>query len=407
MGWDDNRGVSEVLGAMLLFGIVIVALGSYQTFVVPQQNAEIELQHDAQVNDDFAGIQSAISNAAATGTTRTTSVTLGTQYPVRAAGLNPPTVSGQLATGTDGEISANGIDGHSLDTICGLSAETQAITYRANYNEFDDAGTLAYENGVTYRDAGDNILVRNEQELVDNSTIRLFPLVDEGLATSSSSSEQLRFAPGETGTQTVDTEGDNLTLTFPSRLDNKTWKTEVLAGADNVTGVSESDGEITVVFEPGSYTVHCTPLGIGETPEQGSVPDEETDPKEAADSINPASDGEVVLNETSAANGTDVTLTFSNKTNAGSEVLIVGARLNYYYTGGPGESGGSKPETVEIGGTTLAVGGVFEKLSDPVALNPSYTDVELSFSSNVGADNFYVLTLEFSHGTVSTYFVSH
>lgn len=196
-------------------------------------------------------------------------------------------------------------------------------------------------------------------------------------------------------------------FTFPSRLDNETWKTEVLAGADNVTGVSESDGEITVVFEPGSYTVHCTPLGIGETPEQGAVPDEETDPKEAADSINPASDGEVVLNETSAANGTDVTLTFSNKMNAGSEVSIVGARLNYYYTGGPGESGGSKPETVEIGGTTLAVGGVFEKLSDPVALNPSYTDVELSFSSNVGADNFYVLTLEFSHGTVSTYFVSH
>lgn len=408
-GWDDERGVSEVLGAMLLFGIVIVALGGYQAFIVPQQNAEIELKHDAQVNDEFGEIQLSISNAAATGTSRTTSITMGTRYPTRVAGLNPPTVSGQLATRSSGTISASGFDDTDLETICGLSPESRAITYDADYHELNDPGTFVYENGVTYRDVGDRILVRNDQELVDGSTIRLFPLTGEGFSTGSSSSKQMRFVPGETGTQTVDTDGDNLTLTFPSRAGDTTWNDEILDGSTDVK-VSKSGEKITLTFDPGTYKIQCTPVGIGSEPDQGFVPSEDADPEEEANEINPDSAGKVVLIETSTIHGNgdkNVTLTFKNRTNAASELSIVGARLNYYFTGGPAHSAGPKPETVEIGSTVLDVGGEFKTLNEPVSLKQDETEVELDFDEDIQADHLYVLTLEISHGDVSTYFVSH
>lgn len=280
MGWEDDRGVSEVLGAMLLFGIVIVALGGYQAFVVPQQNAEVEMHHNAQVDDEFAGIQSAISNAAATGTHRTTSVTLGTRYPVRAAALNPPSTAGQIETGTAGEITATGLGDTSLTEICGATPETRAITYRANYYEQDDVGALTYENGVTYRDAGTNTLVRSEQELVDGSTIRLFPLTKGDFSTSSTSSKQLRFVPGTTGVTRIRAGADGLQVTIPTRLDDATWEDEILAG-EHVAGVDgNGDGTVTIqLVGETTYTIRCTPIGIGSAPSQDTVPRSDQDPK--------------------------------------------------------------------------------------------------------------------------------
>jgi hypothetical protein len=181
-----------------------------------------------------------------------------------------------LGTNTGGEIEANGFSG-SLNNICGLNPETRAISYEANYNELDDTGAFTYENGVTYRNTGDGILIQNEQELIDGSTIRLFPLVGDGFSTGSSSSEQLRFVPNKTGVRTVDTDGSSLKLTFPSQRDKNTWDNTILKGTTNVTDVLDGSGsDVIVVLKPGTYTIQCTPVGLGSAPtSQGAVPNEE------------------------------------------------------------------------------------------------------------------------------------
>lgn len=408
-GWDDDRGVSEVLGAILLFGIVIVALGSYQAFIVPQQNAEIELTHDAQVNDEFAEIQASISNAAATGTPRTTSITMGTRYPVRVAGLNPPTVSGKLATRNRGPIAASGFDDTDLETICGLAPETRVITYDAEYHELDDPGTLVYENGVTYRDVGQGILVRNQQELVDGSTIRLFPLTGDGFSTGSSSSKQVRFAPGETGTQTVDTEGDDLTLTFPSRLEASTWEDEILAERDDVTA-SKSGGEITLAFDPGTYEIQCTPVGIGSKPaNQDPVPKERDD--SGTNEVNPTGEGAVTY-EKAVMNGSNgVTVTLRNRGDDAREMEEI--RVPFYSADGQG-SGGEVPEQVNVTGgdePDVLVGGNYS--SAPKTLQGNATgNVTITFfcedssEFEVGGGDFFAMNVLFENGDVYSYFIN-
>ncbi|MUV87750.1 hypothetical protein GJ631_14620 [Natronomonas sp. CBA1123] len=412
MGWGNNRAVSEVLGAILLFGIVVLALGSYQAFVVPQQNAEIESNHDAQVSNEFAEIQPAISNAAASGRTRTTSVTLGTRYPVRAAALNPPTVSGQLSTGASGDLR---VEHDSRIDACALTDDrpnTTSIRYNANYNELDNTGAMVYENGVTYRETDGGILQRTDQQLVDGSTIRLYPLVAEQFSTGSSSSEQLRFVPGETGVRIVDVDsGEELDITFPSRLDEDGWN-RILSDADGFDTADDSGDTVTVTLSPDedtTYTIRCTPVGLGSAPEQGAVPNDEEEGDEA-NQINPNDEDEIVLVDTSdlsEGGSKTTTLTFEDRTDAGVEA--VGGRVNYYYISDPGKSG-NKPTTMEFDDSSnkLDIEGQFDTFDSHVELSESGpTDVTITFDKKAKGDHFYVLTLEFSNGDVNTYFISH
>ncbi|TKX42811.1 hypothetical protein EXE50_12435 [Halorubrum sp. ARQ200] len=42
---DDNRAVAPVIGVVILFGFLILALSLYQVEIVPQQNAETGFKH--------------------------------------------------------------------------------------------------------------------------------------------------------------------------------------------------------------------------------------------------------------------------------------------------------------------------------------------------------------------------
>ena len=394
MGWDNNHAVSEVLGAILLFGIIIVALGGYQAFIVPQQNAEIESNHDAQVSNEFAQIQPAISNAVGSSRARTTSVTLGTRYPVRAAALNPPTVSGQLGTGVSGDLRVNH---DSRIDACALTDDrpnTTSIRYNANYKELDNTGPFVYENGVTYRETDGGILQRTDQQLIDGSTIRLYPLVAEQFSTGSSSSEQLRFIPGETGVRTVDVGKDEkLDITFPSRLDKDEWK-KILGDADNFDSVDDSapDDTVTVTVSPSeetTYTVRCTPVGVGSAPEQGTVPQEQEDTANPNPSgeINPAStvklEGQNLKN-----NKKKLELTFEA---VDESVNFSEARFSFY-SAGPG--GGSTSEITEISSNgegsldeNLGVGEGYEDLTPSIEIEQGGTTISITFDKGVNQKN--------------------
>ena len=403
MGWEDDRGVSEVLGAILLFGIIVLAIGGYQAFIVPQQNADIEQSHDSQLKDEFIEIQESISNAAASERSRTTSLTLGTEYPVRALSLNPSPVSGSLSSGVSGEIHSDVAD---IEHICGLEPQTRSIQYEANYNEFRGNGKFVYENGVTYR-MHDNgaVLTDTDQELFDGNTVRLFPIVSGDLSKTGTSSEQLRFVPGETGVQSVTVPaGETLNLTVPTQLGADDWDSII----DDQHDVSVSDGEATFTLEgENTFRFECTPVGIGSEPEQDDVPrdDEPEENGEEGGPFNPIGPNQLVLDRTESSTGpdaSDVRAFFINTGEADKTVTEIRIPFTLQM--------GTDPDNVDV---------EFQDDSEPISVKPGSSEWESVDDWTWGSAEKYVdidelpsqndalaIVFRFDDGTTSTYLIS-
>jgi len=57
----DRRGQSVVVGTVVLFGFLILALGIYQVQVVPTENADVEFEHSQEVEDHFGDLETVFS----------------------------------------------------------------------------------------------------------------------------------------------------------------------------------------------------------------------------------------------------------------------------------------------------------------------------------------------------------
>jgi hypothetical protein len=428
-----DRGQSQVIGAILIFGFVIAGLGLYQVTVVPQQTSEVELQHSSTVKDDFADVHGSIVEAGSANDVRTASVKLGTRYPPRALTLNPAPVQGRLATESlGGSLGLSGTGVPTASEVCDSPAPPKTLTYEANYNRFNDAGHHGYETSVTYHAVNGNI-VDSSQALVQGTTIRLLPLTDGSVSTTSIESQTLEFEGGTTGGGETPS-GTPLTLTLPTNLSPGQWKT-ILSDADKVkTGSITKTGDIvTIPLEPGEYTIRCTPIGEGETP--NNSPDEKPgsgssgtspSPGSGGVGINPNGEGEVVLTSASSVGGggsnpVSVDLEYKPDSSTGSGTAeLVGARANYLYVGGTGYSAsGSETVTITDNSATLDFGGEYvdftkSTTSGTVSIDSSSnggTTLEFSFDDDINAQHYYVVTFTYKYpngGTESSsYFISH
>ena len=83
-----DQGVSEVIGFILVFGLLVIAFIVYQGIVVPDQNHQAEFQHNQQVQRQLQDLRNAIVTTAATGSGQAVSVTLGATYPRRTIAQN-------------------------------------------------------------------------------------------------------------------------------------------------------------------------------------------------------------------------------------------------------------------------------------------------------------------------------
>ena len=59
----DERGAAIQVGAVIMFGFVVVALASWQAQVVPQQNADVEYTHSQRVQDDMQDVRNGVVSA--------------------------------------------------------------------------------------------------------------------------------------------------------------------------------------------------------------------------------------------------------------------------------------------------------------------------------------------------------
>lgn len=417
----ETRGQSEVVGAILIFAIIVALIGINQAFVVPDANADVEFQHSNDVQRDMVDIRSGSTEAAASNEPRSRSIALGTDYPTRFVAVNPPAPTGRFQTVSGGEISASHSD-IDIANVCGTGGDapdTKFLRYEPNYNEYQNANPITIENTVTYRETGGDPLFNTGQFFAQGSQINIIRYTGDFEETSARTAS-VDLIPSETGVAEVDTESEDLSITLPSRLESNDWERLV----DNGNVDIEDDGSrVKFTFSGNTeYTVRCTTVGINEQPDvDPSQPvDEETESE--ANQFNPT--GDVVLNGSDITADTTVEMDLENS--HGEDLEITAARAVFYSIGGGERNTNSErnqPDTAEIGGTTLEIGGDLEgNLDEDITIGANddeqvqidftgFDDSQGGSNEEVRDGDFFVLFLEFtetdSEKTITgTYFVA-
>lgn len=273
---SDERAVSEVLGAMLIFAVLIAALGAYQAFVVPAENNNVEINHELDVNDDLVDVRGAIIESGLGNTVKTATVDIGARYADRTFTINPPDPAGELyTTDPEGIVITEMRDGEEVtitSTILLGENETTSLVYEANFNEYDGSGPVVYEHSLVYQIFDGSTLDRSEQRLVEGDEVTIISLVGD-VDANGFGKVDLEFRPGFLIRDTV----ESPTITLPTQLeDEEAWEElladELVKGEDDegtLKNVSiDEDGMLVLEFE-GTITITGLPVGINENPEGG------------------------------------------------------------------------------------------------------------------------------------------
>lgn len=285
----DDRGAAEVVGSILMFGILISALVIVQTTAVPTWNAGVEYEHSLRADADMQALGNAIGITATSGAGPTTTFEHSVTYPTRPFLFNLPSTEGrvELTDPVGVSISNAKIDG--VDTVWGGAGvdpepyENRFFRFDPSYNYFDDAPVYGYEYGVSYREytneTGDQVFfTANKGAVVDGTQLTLVTITGE-IDPSSLREDSIDLYPISAPANPVtisNVEGENVTLTLPTLLDEQTWRT-LLAdqydpdGTDPdayVSSIAFNDGSkyntMTLTLEPGTYTLRMAKVGVGE-----------------------------------------------------------------------------------------------------------------------------------------------
>jgi hypothetical protein len=286
--WGDDRGQSVQVGAILLFGILIVLLATIQTTVIPGQNAAVEFDHSRAVQSDMQDLRNGLLRASS-GDAAPTRVKLGTAYPNRLFFVNPPPATGRLRTVGEEEASMNVTVANGSGRVAVVSDyenareywataseagvyNTSEIEYVPDYSQYDGAPTTVYDNSVLFNtfDNGANRTLTG-QRLVQGNTINLLALRGD-LAESGASTETIDVETLSEQRRTVTVESgsdDPLYVNVTSRLSASVWNDDLLgsnaeaSNAGPVTIDGESYHRIAIELDEGTYRLRGAAVGIG------------------------------------------------------------------------------------------------------------------------------------------------
>ena len=260
---SDERGVSEVIGAILVFGILVVLLGIIQTQAIPAANEQVEFNHNQEVQSDLTQLQESVSQVVRDGNRQSVSVSLGTTYPTRLFFFNPPNPSGTIRSterrsavieGDTADIQSSNGDVNeriqNVNTGGDLNFEFRSLQYEPVYNEYRNPPTIVNEYGILYLDSGDDQVLMNEGSVVDGREVSLVSTAGE-LDLSSSGSRSLSVEAAPAPSKTVPIEhaspgpGNTIDITLPTGLGQSQWD-EILAGQVNDVVVDSTANKVTI-----------------------------------------------------------------------------------------------------------------------------------------------------------------
>ncbi|GAA0676013.1 carboxypeptidase regulatory-like domain-containing protein [Natronoarchaeum mannanilyticum] len=287
----DERAVVIQIGAVLLLAALVIAMSGYQATVVPDQNNEIEFNHNQDVQGQMQELRNGIVSAPGGGSGASVRVDLGVRYPSRTFFVNPSPATGTLRTvgTTDGNVNitvdnaaASGETGQFWDGDA-RSFNTGALAYEPKYSEYDDAPTTIYEQSLLYNRFDDANITISEQSMVDGRQINLVAL-NGSLSESGTDSTSVSVRPVSTSRNAVAVEGDGsdpINVTVPTRLDNATWsdalEAEYASNGGNIVGQyyedipGESYALLTIELDGSkTYELRMAKVGVGSDVSEGA-----------------------------------------------------------------------------------------------------------------------------------------
>ncbi|WP_262180695.1 Ig-like domain-containing protein [Haloarcula laminariae] len=403
----DRRGQSIQIGAVLLFGVLIIAFSSYQAFVVPDQNREVEFNHNQEVQSDMQDLRNAIVSVPGSTSSRAVSVSLATRYPSRLVARNPGPPSGSVRTNGTTDMRYNitvrnaAAAGETGDVWNGTARpyNTGTIAYSPNYNVYSNPPTTYYGHSVAYNQFPTANLTLSEQTMVNGRDITLVAL-NGSLRRSSGGSTTVDVRPVSRSNDPIivsnDASTSNVSVSVPTRLPESKWKELLADEIDSnpgdlsndryVADVTATDGpgpyyNLTITFERGAdYRLRMAKAGVGDgvSSEEAAyltdvggdgsvakgdsadlvleVRDEYNNPVQGVTvhgGVDPGSDGS--LTDSEKVSGSDGRVTFEYTTTQSASTGI--QNINFSYRGlGDGFSA-SEPENVTMDVRVTANGG--------------------------------------------------
>ena len=275
---DDSRGVSEVVGFILIFAILVIVLSINQAQIVPSENKQVEFQHNEEVQGQLQDLRNGILETAGTGSTQPVSIKLGTRFPARTIAVNPPPVSGRIETravGTPAAITVDNVEAIDPDTAdywngTPKNFSTTSIVYEADYRVLTGTpNATVYENTVLYnRFESGATLPLTDQILIDGNVITIIT-INGSLSESGSGSSTVtpRAISGPYSEIAVrNTASDEpINITIPTSLSKEQLTNITDLSQPNIRAITPIAGSdrITVTLEPGTYNLRMAKVGIG------------------------------------------------------------------------------------------------------------------------------------------------
>lgn len=263
----DTRGVSEVLGFILIFGLLMLTLAVYQAQVVPQQNAQTEFEHFETTQDELVELRNSISTAGQAGVSQFSSITLGTTYRTRLLTINPAPPAGTIQTSDRYPIVIS--NGTEQTTVT-----TRFVEYQPGYNEII-VGSTHFEHSVLYLDErarDDGVQIIEEQNLLKDGSLRLTAL-QNAFQETGTDRKTLELYPQDAFNESEfpDPAGENLTVTVPTRLDDDEYWDETLSGGmyQGVDTEEHDDETHALNLSVDEADLEINTVGIGLRPDEG------------------------------------------------------------------------------------------------------------------------------------------
>ncbi|WP_435333563.1 PKD domain-containing protein [Haloarchaeobius sp. TZWWS8] len=271
-GRGDERAVTVQIGAVILLAFVVIAITTYQAQVVPDQNKEVEYNHNQEVHQRMQDLRDTFQTVPVRNVGGSVSVPLGTSYPARTIFVNPPRPQGTLATvGTDNSSvafaiqNANGTDAETRDFWNGTSRDysTGALVYAPTYYSYENAPLTVYENSLLYNQFDTANVTLADQQIFDGKRITLVALNGSLRKSSGTASVTVRSISADTdGVAVTNTTGGNVTITIPSTLPPAEWRERLNeTGQYDPTG-SDGDAYVADVTLNSTATVPGYPSSL-------------------------------------------------------------------------------------------------------------------------------------------------
>lgn len=273
-----DRGVSPVIGMMLVAAIAVLLLGTLQTTAVPTWNEDIEFTHLRESESTFKTLHDTLQNVAGNGIERSITVRLAPEYPQRFVLRNPPNPSGQLRTTSAGTVSiANAsVSGDAGDFWDGSTKtySTRSITLAPEYGYVDNFERFVVENSVVATQYDQAAVTQTTQNLVDGRRITLV-MINGSLQRSGVGTTNVELKPVSAPTNAIAIRNDTgpITLTVPTLLGPETWDDLLAEENASVEGghvithsVETGDplNELTITLETGvTYELRLAKIGVG------------------------------------------------------------------------------------------------------------------------------------------------